>query len=242
MTFSKTILCASLGVSFLWVGCQKDNSLINNSSTNVVNEHFDYAPLSVGSTFTYEFAKKDLTTGEWKTSEMSTGISNKEDFLKQTWTVINHSVSQDLRSVTSAELNHCDGYVFRKLLKTYNDQGVSIKNYEIPMLKYPLEKGKTWKSQDFVTQLNGARALVFTMFAVRNLSLTRTVKGTTYNDVIHVDEEAAVEINGVAETIPVSRFYDKKVGLIEAITFGEHPVTHDQDTVSIQRLVRYDIK
>jgi hypothetical protein len=240
MTFYKLFSGITLSASFLFVGCQKDNIIVVNPIGNVTNS--DYAPLAQGCSFTYEFSTKDLATGEWKAAEMLTEINGSEDFQKQKWTVINHSMDQSLRAEPLSILNHCDGYVLRKLIKTFNAQGVSIKNYEIPMLKYPLEKGKTWKSKDFVTEVNKERALVFTMFAVRKMGLARTVKGLTFSDVIQVDEESAVEVRGIAETIPVSRFYDKKVGLIEAITFGEHPVTHEQDTLSIQRLVRYEIK
>jgi hypothetical protein len=240
MTFSKLMLTATLTASLLWVGCQKDNSITTSPTDNDIS--YDYAPLTEGNSFTYQFATKNLTTGEWKVTEMLTEVRSKEEFQKQKWTVINHLVNQNLRADAPTELIHCDGYAMRKLLKTYNAQGVSIKNYEIPMLKYPLEKGKTWKSQDFVTQVNNERALVFTMFAVRNTGLMRKVNGMLFKDVIHVDEEAAVEINGYAETIPVSRFYDKKAGLIEAITFGEHPLTGVQDTLSIQRLVDYQVR
>lgn len=240
MTFSKIYLTATLTASLLWMGCQKDNSVSTTPSVNDIA--YDYAPLLEGNAFKYQFAIKNLTTGAWTATEMQTEVSSKETFQQQEWRVVSHSINQNLRGETPVELSHCDGYVLRKLLKTYNAQGVSIKNYEIPMLKYPIEKGKTWKSQDFVTQVNNNRALVYTMFAVRNTGLLRKVNGLTFTDVIHVDEEAAVEINGVAETIPVSRYYDKKVGLIEAITFGEHPVTHEQDTLSIQRLVGYKVK
>jgi hypothetical protein len=240
MNFSKLMLTATLTTSLFLVGCQKDNSVPVVPTFD--NTAYDYAPLTEGNTFTYSFSTKDMATGTWKTTEMQTQVSSQEDFQKQKWTVINHSIDQNLRADAPTELIHCDGYVMRKLLKTYNAQGVSIKNYEIPMLQYPLERGKTWKSKDFVTQINNQRALVFTMFAVRNTGLMRKVNGMLFKDVIHVDEEAAVEINGYAETIPVSRFYDKKAGLIEAVTFGEHPVTGVQDTVSIQRLVRYDVK
>jgi hypothetical protein len=240
MTFSKLILSATLTASLLMVSCQKDNTIATSPTNNDIA--YDYAPLIEGNSFTYQFATKNLITGEWKVTEMLTEVRSKEEFQKQKWTVLNHSVNQILRADTPTELIHCDGSVMRKLLKTYNAQGVSIKNYEIPMLKYPLEKGKTWKSQDFVTQINNEKALVFTMFAVRNTGLMRKVNGLLFNDVIHVDEEAAVEINGFAKTIPVSRFYDKKAGLIEAITFGEHPVTGVQDTVSIQRLVDYFVR
>jgi hypothetical protein len=240
MTFSKSILATALTASLLTVGCQKDNSAPIVPTFD--NTAYDYAPLTEGNTFTYSFSTKDMATGVWKTTELKTQVSSQEDFQKQKWTVLNHSVNQILRADAPSELIHCDGYVMRKLLKTYNAQGVSIKNYEIPMLQYPLERGKTWKSKDFVTQVNNERALVFTMFAVRNTGLMRKVNGMLFNDVIHVDEEAAVEINGYAQTIPVSRFYDKKAGLIEAVTFGEHPVTGVQDTVSIQRLVSFDIR
>jgi hypothetical protein len=239
MTFYKNILTATLTASLLWVGCQKDNSVGTIPKNNVTS--YDYAPLTQGNSFMYQFAVKNLATGEWKVTEMRTDVISQEEFQKQNWAVINNSMNQNLRGEVSNELSHCDGYALRKLLKNYNAQGVSIKNYEIPMLKYPIEKGKTWKSQDFVTQVNNEKALVYTMFAVRNMGLMRKVNGLLFTDVIHVDEEAAVEINGIAETIPVSRFYDKKVGLIEAITFGEHPVTHEQDTISIQRLVGYKV-
>jgi hypothetical protein len=239
MTFSKSILATTLTTSLLWVGCQKDNSFGAIPTNNITS--YDYAPLTEGNSFTYQFATKNLTTREWKVTEMRTDVSSREEFQKQNWAVINHSINQNLRGEISYELSHCDGYVLRKLLKNYNAQGVSIKNYEIPMLKYPIEKGKTWKSQDFITQINNEKALVYTMFAVRNVGLMRKVNGLLFTDVIHVEEEAAVEINGIAETIPVSRYYDKKVGLIEAITFVEHPVTHEQDTMSIQRLVGYKI-
>jgi hypothetical protein len=239
MTFSKISLAAALMFSFLWVGCQKENT----TTTTLIEDDrtFDYAPYAAGNSFKYQFATKNLTTGAWSVTEMITDVNSKETFQQQQWNVVNHSMNQNLRGEMPDELTHCDGYVLRKLFKTYNSQGVSIKNYEIPMLRYPITKGKTWKSQDYVTQVNNSRALVYTMFAVRNTGLMRKVNGLLFNDVIHVDEEAAVEINGVAETIPVSRFYDKKVGLIEAITFGEHPVTHEQDTVSIQRLMGYKV-
>lgn len=239
MAFSKLMLTATLTASLLWVGCQKDNRA---TSFPIENTSFDYAPLTEGNSFTYQFATKNHTTGEWTVAEMQTDVSRKETFQQQQWNIVSHSMNQNLRGEIPVELSHCDGYMLRKLLKTYNAQGVSIKNYEIPMLQYPIAKGKTWKSQDFVTQVNSQKALVYTMFAVRNMGLLRKVNGMTFTNVIHVDEEAAVEINGVAETIPVSRYYDKKVGLIEAITFGEHPVTHVQDTISIQRLVRYDVR
>jgi hypothetical protein len=240
MTFSKLMLTATLTTSLLWVGCQKDNNAVSFPIDN--NNSYDYAPLTEGNSFLYQFATKNLTTGEWSVTELQTDVNNKETFQSQQWNVVSHSMNQNLRGEMPVELSHCDGFVLRKLLKTYNAQGVSIKNYEIPMLQYPIAKGKTWKSQDFVTQVNNQRALVYTMFAVRNTGLMRKVNGLLFTDVIHVDEEAAVEMNGVAETIPVSRYYDKKVGLIEAITFGEHPVTHEQDTMSIQRLVGYKIK
>jgi hypothetical protein len=239
MTFSKSILTTTLTATLLWMGCQKNNSV--TTTPTVIDTSYDYAPLTEGNSFIYQFATKNLTTGEWKVTEMRTDVTSKETFQKQQWNVVSHSMNQNLRAEILNELSHCDGYVLKKLLKTYNAQGVSIKNYEIPMLQYPIAKGKTWKSQDFVTQVNSDRALVYTMFAVRNTGLMRKVNGMLFTDVIHVDEEAAVEINGIAETIPVSRYYDKKVGLIEAITFGEHPVTHEQDTMSIQRLVGYKI-
>ena len=240
MTFSKSTLAIALTASLLWVGCQKDNSVPTVPIFD--NTAYDYAPLTEGNTFTYSFSTKDPATGVWKTTEMRTQVTSQEDFQKQKWTVISHSMDQNQRGLLPNELSHCDGYVMRKLLKTYNEQGVAIKNYEIPMLQYPLERGKTWKSKDFVTQINNRKALVFTMFAVRNTGLMRKVNGMLFKDVIHVDEEAAVEINGYAETIPVSRYYDKKAGLIEAVTYGEHPVTHEQDTVSIQRLVSFNIR
>jgi hypothetical protein len=240
MTFSKLMLTATLTASLLFVGCQKDNTAVSFPIDN--NATYDYAPIAEGNSFLYQFATKNLTTGEWSVTEMQTEVSNKETFQQQQWNVVSHSMNQNLRGEALNELSHCDGYVLKKLLKTYNAQGVSIKNYEIPMLQYPIAKGKTWKSKDFVTQINNNKALVYTMFAVRNTGLMRKVNGLLFTDVIHVDEEAAVEINGVAETIPVSRYYDKKVGLLEAITFGEHPVTHEQDTVSIQRLLGYKVR
>ena len=237
----KSIFVMASSLFFLMTACQKETNL-TTTSPSILPDKFDYAPMSEGSSFTYEFLSKDSATGAWKTSEMQTNVGSKEDFQKQKWTIINHSEGQSLRAEATNELNRCDGFVWTKLLKTYNNQGVSVKNYEIPMLKYPLTKGKTWKSEDFPILINNEKALVFTMFAVRETGLTRTVKDVVYRDVVRIDEEAAVEIRGIAETVPVSRFYDKKAGLIEAITFGENPITGREDTVSIQRLVRFDIK
>ena len=112
-------------------------------------------------------------------------------------------------------------------------------------------KAKTWKSPTYVQTQNSNGITVTTSntydFKVVNIGLTRKVKDKTFTEVAEI-EESVTSVSGFqgqsfTSKITYSRFYDKKLGIIETIFFNSDPFTGARsDTALVQKLVSYSIK
>lgn len=116
--------------------------------------------------------------------------------------------------------------------------GISIGGTTIPVVKMVMLKanspvGTTW--QDTISLGAGSNAIFTSVISAKGIS--RAVLGTTFNDVIHVQQLGSIVIPGLGNT-PFSTgdyYYAKDVGLIESLTLN---TTSTPATLALHRVLQ----
>ena len=236
------ILC---GCTILMNSCKKDPVDVaddNQYSTAAATNKCDYSPYSVGSTFTFEIANKDYFTDKWSYVENRGNMTGYQDIGGKKYTVGTGFFPQDSSIKASEGFIRCDATGMYVLAKGLNNG----KDFELPLLQFPITKSKAWKSTPITITQNGASTINQYTFKVANTGLKRKVKNNTFNDVIEMDESliATSQFSGqtITQEIAYKRYYDKKLGIIETIFFLDDPFTGVKDTAFVSRLVSYSIK
>lgn len=215
----------------------------NKISTTAATNKCDYSPYSPGTTFTFEYATKDFLSEKWSYSEYRGSVTEYRDLNGKKYSVGKGFFAQDTSSASrnTEGFIRCDGTGMFALAKGINNG----KDAELPLLQYPLTKGKTWSSAAFTIAQNGATGTNQYKYKVVNVGLTKKVKNNTFKDVIEIEETVVFKTTvpfPIENEYKYTRFFDKQVGLIETIFLFEDPFTGDSDTTAIQRLVSFSIK
>jgi hypothetical protein len=233
----KFIALFVLAASF--TSCQKEFSIDNpannggggNNPGNGGNSQSDckacgYLPMCDGSIYKYE---------------------NEDFFGTTTISIDTFSINADTsfsgvpfkRLVTKPALDttyfNCNNAVTTlKDLNTVTAGGSNLGIVTLIPLKANEPVGATWQN----TVVNGAGQNVIYNLRIHAKGLSKTVLGTTYNDVIHVKQ--AVQVSAGGQTITSNNddyFYAKNIGLIEFYTITTTPIPGFSDTLSQKKLI-----
>ena len=236
-----------LGCATAFLSCQKDG--ITTLEPSVLNPNpavnkCDYSPYSVGSTFTFELATKNIQANKWSFAENKGSMTRLLDTLTQKYSVGVGFFPQDTSVKKTESFIRCDAMGLYVLAKGINNG----KDMELPMLQYPLTVGKTWKSAVVTTTFSGGNSTFYYEYKVIKTGTSRLVKATTFTDVAEIQESIVLSTQytgspAISQTSTYSRFYDKKAGVIETIFFYQNPfLPNVKDTSMVQKLVLYNIK
>ncbi|MCB0617196.1 MAG: hypothetical protein KDC41_00375 [Saprospiraceae bacterium] len=234
----KHLLLGLIALSTLLTACSNDDD--NDPGTilgNAVN--CDYAPYSLGSTFTFENKSYDQYSGQWQTSLSTNEVVEITTYLGETWAVIQ---GQQQIGGSAEGLARCSEYGLTLLSKSLEINGQTITDQEFPMLKLPATVGKTWASEPIEFDVMGFTNKVTYVFEIIDVNQTQTIAGVTYDEVVEVEERTVTEIDGFPpyEGTKTTRYYDKEAGLISSvITFSNFVWT---DTLVVSNLIDYDIQ
>ena len=219
----------------------------NTYSTTAAVNKCDYSPYSPGSSFTFEIGTKNPSSGKWSYAENRGNMTAYKDINGKKYTAGTGFFPQDSSMKATEGYIRCDAVGLYSIVKGLNN-GADV---DFQLLQYPLVKAKTWKSPTYVQTQNSNGITVTTSntydFKVVNIGLTRKVKDKTFTEVAEI-EESVTSVSGFqgqsfTSKITYSRFYDKKLGIIETIFFNSDPFTGARsDTALVQKLVSYSIK
>lgn len=186
--------------------CKKEETF-NGVSLKTLNNGVttcEYAPFTLGSTFTYEAGLPgNITEVTWETGDPET-INNKT-FIK----VNNFSGSEDIPTYFN-----CEDGEYNIIIQ--NVAGISG-NLDLIYLKENVPVNTTW--QDTVFQSNsGTTTLNRYNWTYIEKKDNHTVKGNTYSDIIHINLVFTVEYDGFILTTDETDYYwARGVGLVESL-------------------------
>ena len=230
MNSRKMLEFAGLAFLFLLASCNNDDPLENG-------QNCDYAPYTVGSTFTFAFTTFDPFSGAPSTSQSTSEIIGTEEYLGQDW-----SIGEDLSfgGQPSTGLNRCDDTGVYILSKSTNVSGSQITDLQIQVLSLPATLGKKWESDPIS---DAAGTTVTFKSEIINTNLSISMNGQTFNDIIEVKETAVTEANGFSfEGVSTYRYFDKTVGSIRSVIVTDFGFGFGIDTTLVQEIVSWDIK
>jgi hypothetical protein len=235
-----------IGCTLIAFSCSKDpiDPVIpaddNKISTTAATNKCDYSPYSPGTTFTFELATKNTFDEKWTYVENRGNMTGYQDLNGKKYSIGKGFFPQDSSVKQDDGLIRCDGVGMFILAKGL-DNG---KDFELPVLQYPLTKSKTWKSAPITTTQQGYTTTNQYSYKVLNTGLTKTIKKNTFKDVIEIDESLIVTSTVLPQpfVFTYKRFYDKQVGLIQTIFYNTDFFTGKPDTSLMSSIVSYSIK
>ncbi|MFY0253094.1 hypothetical protein ACDQ55_03985 [Chitinophaga sp. 30R24] len=200
------------------LSCSKEMSQENNGSQPPPGT-CDYAPYTVGSTFSY------------------ININNTNDTTHFTFTVsgdttINGIVYKKMGNDSVFTCSNCASGEYTQIASILTFQGYEANDLQLTYLKDNVVAGTSWK--DTITVNNGSVSSTGILeFTITATGMTKSVNGEDYTDVIAVRTDAYALVSD--NTIPVgtlfTSYYGKGIGLIE--------MDKEEDTT---RLVSYDLQ
>ncbi|MEM9820370.1 MAG: hypothetical protein AAF985_04840 [Bacteroidota bacterium] len=226
--------CIAFGLLITFASCKKDEELEKGQLC-------DYAPYTIGSTFTFASTTSDFFTGGMTTTESTSEVLGTEEYLGQNWVVgENLSVGNQSGDIGTG-LVRCDETGTYALVKSANVDGVQINDLQIQLLSLPATLGKKWESEPFSISSSGITNTITYKSEITNIGLNMTVNGNTFEDVIEVREFAITEVNGFSfQGATTYRYYDKAVGNIRSLVLTDS--FFGVDTTLVSDLVAWDIK
>ncbi|MCU0322116.1 MAG: hypothetical protein MUE72_06825 [Chitinophagaceae bacterium] len=178
-------------------GCKKDDATTSTTE--------NYLPNSVGSNWTY----KITTAGSTQSTVKYTVSSRDTSAVGKSYTVItgNNGTNQYYTRIGS------DYYNFR----TLSGQGL-----ELLFLKDNLAVNGAWNTSQTINGLTGlpggiTSANVLINYVIKEKGTTRTVSGTTYNNIIKVEATLSAGVSLLTLPLGTAEFYfSKGVGIVES--------------------------
>jgi len=212
----KSILTISFVASFLlfFTSCDKDDS----PATAVT----DYSPSTRGSNWTYRYTEGATVATFKMTAIKDTTLNNKAYKI----------YTNDLIDTTYMAKSGNDYYRFQSF------PAIGINNFEELYLKDNLDVNGTWRSSASINY-SGFVIPVTLDDTIKGKGETRTVEGTTYNDVIHVKLGIVTSLFG--NVGGGDFYYAKGVGLIEDNILVTPPAAFGSPYSSSQTLLSYKI-
>ena len=222
----KKVILSILIISILGISCQKD------TTPDPLTPPVQYMTLTAGSTWNYELIDNISAT----TSPFTiTSTSRDSAIISKSYHVFTNS------SGSANEYYNISGndyYNFRKL-----PSALGGGNAEYLYLKDNLEVNKSWP-QSFPFTFFGITLNASLTNTITEKGISKTVKGITYNNVIHVT--TTVSIIGIppgALTTDIQSFYAEKYGMIQSINKIHLDFSGiNDDTDQQTNLVTTDIK
>lgn len=182
----------------LFVGCKKEDDTSNSTAEN-------YLPNSAGSNWTYK-----VTTGGTVQSTVKYTVSNRDTTAAgKTYRVIEGN-------------NGTNQYYAKQSSDYFNFRSVSGQGLELLFLKDNVAVNGTWNTSQTLTGLTGlpggiTSANILIAYTIKEKGTTKTVSGTTYNNVIKV--EAVLSAGASILTLPLGTaefYFSKGVGIVES--------------------------
>jgi len=178
-------------------GCKKDDATTSTTE--------NYLPNSVGSNWTYK-----ITTAGSAQSTVKYTVSNRDTSAGgKTYTVItgNNGTNQYYTKIGSDYFN----------FRTLSGQGL-----ELLFLKDNVAVNGTWNTSQTINGLTGlpgglTSANVLINYVIKEKGTTRTVSGTTYNNIIKVEATLSAGVSLLTLPLGTAEFYfSKGVGIVES--------------------------
>lgn len=226
---------AALAFLLLLVSCKKDDPLKNGQIC-------DFAPYSVGSTFTFSSTTFDPFTGAPMTSQSTSEVIGTEEYLGQNWSV-GESLAVGGGTGSGTGLTRCDDTGVYLLAKSANISGMQFDDLQIQLLSLPATVGKKWTSDPFSFSSGNIMTTITYESEITNTNLSLTFNGQTFNEVIEVKETVVLETGGFSFSGTVTyRYFDKEVGSIRSVIVTDSGFGFEPDTSLVQEIVSWDIK
>lgn len=199
----KIITLCLLTVTIVGISCQKNDPPTPAPTVK-------YMSLTASSTWNYELVNNILST----TSPFTLTSTSKDSTINgRSYHVFTNSSgsANEYYNITGN-----DYYNFRSFPAAFGGS-----NVEYIYLKDNAVVGANW-SQTFPITVTGIALNVSLTNTITEKGISKTVKGTTYNDVIHVTTTMAVTLGGLplpagALTTDIQSYYAGKFGMIQSI-------------------------
>src|SRR5665647_3407955 len=199
----KIIILSILTVSILGISCQKSDPPAPAPTDK-------YMSLTAGSTWNYELINNILST----TSPFTITSTSKDSTINGKFYHVFTNSSGSANEYYNITGN--DYYNFRNLPTAFGSSSV-----EYIYLKDNAAVGASW-TQSYPVTVSGIALNVSLTNIITEKGISKTVKGTSYNDVIHITTTMAVTLGGLplpagALTTDIQSYYTGKIGMIQSI-------------------------
>jgi len=199
----KNKILSFLALAITAISCEKND---NPTPPPVPDKYMSY---TAGSTWNYELVNNVTSTTSTFTLTSTSRDSTSSGKSYHVFT--NSSGANEYYNLTGN-----DYYNFRTLSAALGGSSIET-NY----LKDNAAVGATW-AQSFPVVASGFALNITLTGTITEKGISKTVKGTTYNDVIHVTTVMTISVGGVplpaaALVTDIQSFYSPKFGMIQTV-------------------------
>ena len=226
----KNVLLRALTISLFIISCKSEDH------PDPIQQPVTYMPVTAGSTWNYELINNTPPatpqTFTLTSTTRDSAINGKQ------YRVFTNSISaNEYYNITGNEY-----YNFRNLPAALGTSSV-----EYLYLKDNAGVNSSW-SQTYPITVSGVTLNAILTNTVTEKGISKTVKGATYNDVIHVTTTVGINIGGIplpasAITSDIQSYYAAKIGMIQSVNKIKLDYAGFKDSANQQiSLNSYDIK
>ncbi len=220
----KSKLITALAAIAMLTSCQKDFSeeygtaqtttITNTNDLGVNNcKASPYFPVCTGSAYNYTESRGAIAPGN------ELGAPNNYTLQYLGDTTIENKIYQKIKSYGTVVVfyNSTDAVLSQIVLNENVQTNGAIPYYKFTLVKSNEPVGATWRDV-LSLPANQTETNDYTIIAK---GITRTVFGTTYNDVIHIRQDVRYSLYGNTIYTHMDKYMAKGIGLIESITYDD---------------------